>query len=94
MSSTRPAFTCSAFRRTLRKNSSNSVISSRSRSRCCPTSTRRPWRAYGAYGEKLLYGKLVEGVIRSTFVIDVDDKGAGTVAVAQYNVRRPVTSTS
>ena len=43
--------------------------------------------AYGAYGEKLLYGKLVEGVIRSTFVIDVDDKGAGTVAVAQYNVK-------
>ena len=43
--------------------------------------------AYGAYGEKLLYGKLVEGVIRSTFVVDVDAKGAGTVAVAQYNVR-------
>ena len=43
--------------------------------------------AYGAYGEKLLYGKLVEGVIRSTFVIDVDEKGAGTVAVAQYNVK-------
>jgi len=43
--------------------------------------------AYGAYGEKLLYGKLVEGVIRSTFVVDVDTKGQGTVAVAQYNVR-------
>lgn len=43
--------------------------------------------AYGAYGEKLLYGKLVEGVIRSTFVVDVDAKGEGTVAVAQYNVR-------
>ena len=43
--------------------------------------------AYGAYGEKLLYGKLVEGVIRSTFVVDVDAKGNGTVAVAQYNVR-------
>ena len=42
---------------------------------------------YGAYGEKLLYGKLVEGVIRSTFVIDVDAKGTGTVAVAQYNVK-------
>ena len=35
---------------------------------------------YGAYGEKLLYGKLVEGVIRSTFVIDVDHDGSGTVA--------------
>ena len=43
--------------------------------------------AYGAYGEKLLYGKLVEGVIRSTFVIDVDARGRGTVAVAQYNVK-------
>jgi peroxiredoxin Q/BCP len=43
--------------------------------------------AYGAYGEKLLYGKLVEGVIRSTFVVDVDAKGNGTIAVAQYNVR-------
>ena len=42
---------------------------------------------YGAYGEKLLYGKLVEGAIRSTFVIDVDAKGTGTVAVAQYNVK-------
>jgi thioredoxin-dependent peroxiredoxin len=43
--------------------------------------------AYGAYGEKLLYGKLVEGVIRSTFVVDVDKDGAGTVAIAQYNVK-------
>ncbi len=43
--------------------------------------------AYGAYGEKLLYGKLVEGVIRSTFVIDVDSRGLGTVALAQYNVK-------
>jgi peroxiredoxin Q/BCP len=43
--------------------------------------------AYGAYGEKMLYGKLIEGVIRSTFVVDVDDDGTGTVAVAQYNVK-------
>jgi peroxiredoxin Q/BCP len=43
--------------------------------------------AYGAYGEKLLYGKLVEGVIRSTFVVDVDKHGHGTVAVAQYAVK-------
>src|SRR4029079_5123407 len=27
-------------------------------------------QACGAYGEKKLYGKLVEGVIRSTFVVD------------------------
>ena len=43
--------------------------------------------AYGAYGSKMLYGKLVEGVIRSTFVVDVDAKGQGTISVAQYNVR-------
>jgi peroxiredoxin Q/BCP len=43
--------------------------------------------AYGAYGSKMLYGKLVEGVIRSTFVVDVAADGAGTVDVAQYNVK-------
>lgn len=43
--------------------------------------------AYAAYGEKMLYGKLVEGVIRSTFVVDIDDQGAGTVSLAQYNVK-------
>ena len=48
---------------------------------------RKTLSDYGAYGEKLLYGKLVEGVIRSTFVIDVDKNGSGTVAVAQYNVK-------
>ena len=39
--------------------------------------------AYGAFGEKKLYGKVVEGVIRSTFV--VDEKGA--IEQAQYNVK-------
>jgi peroxiredoxin Q/BCP len=29
-------------------------------------------KAYGAYGKKTMYGKLVEGVIRSTFVIGPD----------------------
>ena len=43
--------------------------------------------AYGAFGEKLLYGKKVEGVIRSTFVVDVDDAGQGSIAIAQYNVK-------
>ena len=43
--------------------------------------------AYGAYGVKKLYGKEIEGVIRSTFVIDVDTEGVGTVSLAQYNVR-------
>ncbi|MBX9245237.1 peroxiredoxin [Actinotalea ferrariae] len=39
--------------------------------------------AYGAYGEKKLYGKTVEGVIRSTVVVGAD----GTVELAQYNVK-------
>ena len=44
-------------------------------------------QAYKAYGSKMLYGKLVEGVIRSTFVVDVDADGEGTIEVAQYNVK-------
>jgi peroxiredoxin Q/BCP len=40
-------------------------------------------QAYGAFGEKKLYGKVVEGVIRSTFVVDED----GTIEQAQYNVK-------
>lgn len=39
--------------------------------------------AYGAWGEKKLYGKTVTGVIRSTVVVDPD----GKVALAQYNVK-------
>ena len=39
--------------------------------------------AYGAFGEKKLYGKLVKGVIRSTLVVDED----GKVELAQYNVK-------
>jgi peroxiredoxin Q/BCP len=40
-------------------------------------------KAYAAFGEKKLYGKVVEGVIRSTIVVDED----GKVEVAQYNVK-------
>lgn len=43
--------------------------------------------AYGAWGTKMLYGKEITGVIRSTFVVDVDAAGDGTIAVAQYNVK-------
>jgi thioredoxin-dependent peroxiredoxin len=39
--------------------------------------------AYGAYGEKMNYGKKTLGVIRSTFVIGAD----GTVEKAYYNVK-------
>ena len=48
---------------------------------CDPS--REVLEAYGAYGEKQLYGKTVTGVIRSTFVIDEQ----GTVEQAQYNVK-------
>ena len=39
--------------------------------------------AYGAFGEKQLYGKTVEGVIRSTVVVDED----GKVSQTWYNVK-------
>ena len=44
---------------------------------------RSVMKAYGAFGEKKLYGKVVEGVIRSTFVLDEK----GKVELAQYNVK-------
>lgn len=39
--------------------------------------------AYDVYGEKSMYGKTVQGVIRSTFVIDE----TGTIEQALYNVK-------
>jgi thioredoxin-dependent peroxiredoxin len=39
--------------------------------------------AYGAYGEKQMYGRTVTGVIRSTFVIDEK----GRIERALYNVK-------
>ena len=39
--------------------------------------------AYGAYGEKMLYGKKSVGVIRSTFVVGP----GGTIEQAQYAVK-------
>jgi peroxiredoxin Q/BCP len=39
--------------------------------------------AYGAWGEKTMYGKKVTGVIRSTFVVDPK----GKIAHAFYNVK-------
>jgi thioredoxin-dependent peroxiredoxin len=39
--------------------------------------------AYGAYGEKMLYGKATVGVIRSTFVIDAE----GRIEKALYGVK-------
>lgn len=39
--------------------------------------------AYGAYGEKSMYGKTVTGVLRSTFVVDEQ----GVLTHALYNVK-------
>ena len=44
---------------------------------------RSVMRAYGAYGDKLLYGKTVTGVIRSTFVVGP----TGLVEHVWYGVR-------
>ena len=44
---------------------------------------RSVMNSYGAFGEKKLYGKTVEGVLRSTFVVDEE----GKIALAQYNVK-------
>ena len=40
-------------------------------------------KAWAAFGMKKLYGKDVEGVIRSTFVVDPE----GRIELAQYNVK-------
>jgi thioredoxin-dependent peroxiredoxin len=45
--------------------------------------SRSVLEAYGAYGEKTLYGKKSTGVIRSTFVVDED----GRIEQALYNVK-------
>jgi peroxiredoxin Q/BCP len=44
---------------------------------------RKVMNAYGAFGLKMMYGKEVEGVIRSTFIIDPK----GKIAHAWYGVK-------
>ena len=46
-------------------------------------SGRQVMEQYGAYGQKMMYGKPVTGVIRSTFLID----GDGKVEKAWYSVK-------
>jgi peroxiredoxin Q/BCP len=48
---------------------------------CDPS--REVLEAYGAWGEKKLYGKTVTGVLRSTFVVDEQ----GNLEQAMYNVK-------
>ncbi|MEY8567320.1 thioredoxin-dependent thiol peroxidase [Corynebacteriaceae bacterium 7-707] len=44
---------------------------------------RKALTAYGAFGEKKNYGKVVQGVIRSTFLVNEN----GTIGLAKYNVK-------
>jgi peroxiredoxin Q/BCP len=44
---------------------------------------RKVLSAWGTYGEKQMYGRTVQGVIRSSFVVDAK----GKVEIAQYNVK-------
>lgn len=45
--------------------------------------SKATFEAYGAFGEKTMYGKKVTGVLRSTFVVGED----GRIELAQYNVK-------
>lgn len=47
--------------------------------------SHRVMEAYGAWGEKNMYGKLVEGVIRSTFAVDAE----GVLSFVKYRVGTP-----
>ena len=44
-------------------------------------------KAYGAWGDRTLWGKVFTGIIRSTFVIDMNADGVGTITDAEYGVR-------
>jgi len=43
--------------------------------------------AYGAWGNRMLWGKEIEGFIRCTFIIDVDSEGKGTISHSEYAIR-------
>ena len=45
--------------------------------------TREVHDLYGTYGEKKLYGRVVHGVIRATFVLDEE----GRITMALYNIK-------
>lgn len=44
---------------------------------------KKVMQEWGAFGEKKNYGKVVQGVIRSTFVVDEE----GKISLAKYNVK-------
>jgi len=42
---------------------------------------------YGVWGTKTIYGKQMQGLIRSTFIVEVDAKGQGTIVEALYDIK-------
>ena len=78
-----PATRSSASPRTSRPSSRSSVSVTTWRITLASDEDRSVMTSYGAFGEKKLYGKVVQGVIRSTIVVDED----GNVELAQYNVK-------
>ena len=44
-------------------------------------------KSYGAWGQKTMYGKKVEGIIRSSFLIDE----SGKIMAAWYKISPPAT---
>ncbi len=74
---------CSASPRTSRPSWRSSASATPCTFPLLSDESKATLEAYGAYGEKTMYGKTVTGVIRSTFVIDAD----GRIELAQYNVK-------
>ena len=62
------------LRRQRRRRTRSSPPSTSCRSRCSPMPTAKVMEKYGAYGEKMMYGKKTIGVIRSTVWIGPDGK--------------------
>ena len=49
---------------------------------------RKVLTAWGAYGEKKMYGKTVQGVIRSTFVVDEKGKSRSRSTTSRLHIRQ------
>jgi peroxiredoxin Q/BCP len=77
------ACSCSASHPTAPSRTSPLGRSTASASRLLSDPEKTVMTRYGAFGEKMLYGKKVNGVIRSTFVVGP----AGTIEHVWYGVR-------
>ena len=77
----------SAAARTATRATASSSRSTSSRSACSPTRRTASMEAYGAWGEKVLYGKKSIGVIRST--VHHRPRRQGRAPLGPREVRRP-----